>query len=156
MSITATLIGQMLTFAVLVWFINKTLWGPMTKMLAERKEKIADGLAMAERAQHEHELAQKDAVKHIREAKEEAASIIAQAQKRSAEIIEDAKIEAKEEGERLIKAAEATIELEREQAKEELRHKVVDISIAAASKIIKKEVNADTHGAILKDVVGQI
>jgi len=156
MSITATLIGQMLTFAVLIWFINKVLWGPMTQMLENRKVKIADGLAAAERAKHEQELAQKDAVKHIKEAKEQAAQIIAQAQKRSTEIIDDAKAEAKEEGERMLKAAEAEIEQERQRVKEALREQVIDITIAAAEKIIKKEVNADAHNVILQDVVGQI
>ena len=156
MSITATLIGQMLTFAVLIWFINKVLWGPMTQMLESRKQKIADGLAAAERGMHEKELAEKDAVKHIRKAKDQAAQIIAQAQKRSAEIIEDAKIEAKEEGERIMKAAATEIEQEKERAKEALREQVVDITMAAAGKIIQKEIDAKNHAVILDDVVGQI
>ena len=156
MSITATLIGQILTFAVLVWFINKVLWGPLTAMLEARKTKIADGLAAAERGQHEHELAKKDAVKHIKKAKEQAAEIIAQAQKRSSEIIEDAKNEAKAEGERIIHAAHAEIELEANRVKEALREQVVDISVAAAARILKKEINAKTHETILKDAAGQI
>ncbi|MFK5985154.1 MAG: F0F1 ATP synthase subunit B [Pseudomonadota bacterium] len=156
MSITATLFGQIITFAILVWFINKTLWGPMTAMLESRKEKIADGLAAAERGQKEHELAEKDAIKHIKEGKEQAAQIIALAQKRSLEIIDDAKVDAQLEGQRIIKAAEAELAQEAERVKEALRGKVVDITIAAASKIINKEINAKTHGDILKDVVGQI
>ena len=156
MSITVTLIGQILTFAILVWFVNKTLWGPMTSMLEKRKEKIADGLAAGERGIKEQELAEKNAIQHIREGKEQAAVIIAQAQKRSAEIIDDAKEEAKVEGLRLLKLAEAEIEQEAEQFKEGIRAKVVDITIATASKIIKKEINAKEHDVLLKDVVGQI
>ncbi len=156
MSITATLIGQIITFAVLVWFINKTLWGPMTAMLEQRKQKIADGLAAAERGLQEQELAQKDAVKHIKEAKEQAARIIAQAQKRSAEIIEDAKNEAREEGNRLISLAQSEIEQEAERMKEALRSQVADLTIAAASKVVKKEINAKAHDALLKDIVSQI
>jgi len=156
MSITATLIGQIITFAMLVWFVNKTLWGPMTDMLEKRKEKIADGLAAAEKGQKTQELAEKDAVMHIKKGKEKAADIITQAQKRSGEIIDDAKVDAQEEAKRIIHAAEAQLIQEKERAKEALRGKVVDISIAAASKIINKEIDAKTHGDLLKDAVAQI
>jgi len=156
MSITATLIGQMITFAILVWFIGKYLWGPMTQMMDDRKKRIADGLAAAERGIHEQELAQHKATQYIKEAKEQAVEILAQAQKRSAEIVEEAKLDAKTEGERLITAANAEIEQEVNRAKESLRAQVVDISIAAAGKIIKKEIDAKAHGDLLKDVVGQL
>ncbi len=156
MSITATLIGQMITFAILVWFIGKYLWDPMTQMMDDRKKRIADGLAAAERGIHEQELAEQKATQHIKEAKDQAADILAQAHKRGVEIIEEAKLDAKAEGERLIVAANAEIDQEINRAKESLRAQVVDISIAAAAKIIKKEIDAKAHGELLKDVVGQI
>jgi F-type H+-transporting ATPase subunit b len=128
----------------------------MTQMMDDRKKRIADGLAAAERGKHEQELAEHKATQHIKEAKEQAAEILAQAQKRGAEIIEDAKDDAKAEGERLIVAANAEIEQEVNRAKESLRAQVVDITIAAAGKIIKKEIDAKAHGDLLKDVVGQL
>ncbi len=156
MSITATLFGQIMTFAILVWFINKTLWGPMTAMLEKRKEKIADGLAAAEHNIKSQELAEQNAIAKVKEGKEQAATIITQAQKRSTEIIDEAKVDAKEEGKRIVTAAQAEITQEAERFKEGIRGKVVDITIAAASKIIKKEVNAKEHDVLLKDVIGQI
>lgn len=156
MSITATLLGQIITFAILVWFIGKYLWGPMTQMMDDRKKRIADGLAAAERGIHEQELAERKATQHIKKAKEQATEILAQAQKRGAEIIEDAKGDAKAEGERLITAANAEIEQEINRAKEALREHVVDITIAAAGKIVKKEIDSKAHGELLKDVVGQL
>lgn len=156
MSITATLIGQIITFAILVWFIGKYLWDPMTQMMDDRKKRIADGLAAAERGQHEQELAEQKAVEHIKEAKEQAAEILSQAQKRGAEIVEDAKDDAKEEGARLITAANAEIELEGNRAKEVLREHVVNITLATAGKITKKEIDAKAHDVLLKDVVAQL
>ena len=156
MSITATLIGQIITFAILVWFVSKYLWGPLTQIMSDRKKRIADGLAAAERGAHEQELAKQRALEQIKKAKEQAAEILAQAQKRGAEIIDDAKNEAKAEGERLIIAANAEIEQEMNRAKEALRGQVVDISIAAASKILKKEIDSKAHGDILNNVAGQI
>ncbi len=156
MSITATLIGQIITFAILVWFIGKYLWDPMTQMMDDRKKRIADGLAAAERGKHSQELAEKKAVERMKEIKDQAADVLAQAQKRGAEIIEAAKVDAKEEGDRIITAANAEIEMETNRAKEALRGKVVDITLAAATKIVKKEVDAKNHAEILKDVVGQL
>ncbi|MCK5698153.1 MAG: F0F1 ATP synthase subunit B [Gammaproteobacteria bacterium] len=156
MSINATLIGQIITFAILVWFIGKYLWGPMTQMMEDRKKRIADGLAAGERGIHAQELAEKKGALYIKEAKEQASDIIAQAQKRSAEIIEESKVEAKAEGKRIVTAANAEIDQEINRAKESLRAQVVDISIAAAAKVINKEIDAKAHGNLLKDVVGQI
>ena len=156
MNINATLIGQMITFAILVWFIGKYLWGPMTQMMDDRKKRIADGLAAAERGKHEQELAEPRASQYIKKGKEQAAEILAQAQKRSAEIIEEAKNNAKTEGERIKTAANAEIEQEVNRAKELLRAQVVDISVATAAKIISKEIDAKTHAGLLDDVVGQL
>ncbi|MEE8514906.1 MAG: F0F1 ATP synthase subunit B, partial [Gammaproteobacteria bacterium] len=87
----ATLVGQLMTFAVLVWFINRFLWDPITGMLENRTKRIADGLAAAEKGRHELELAEKRAVEYIKKAKEQANEIISQAQKRASEIVEEAK-----------------------------------------------------------------
>lgn len=156
MNVTATLFGQMLTFAVLVWFIMKFLWDPMTKMMEDRKKRIADGLAAAERGKHEQELAEKRAAEVIHEAKDEAAQIVAQAQKRASEIVEEAKNNARAEGDRLIAAANAEIEQEVNRAKEHLRGQVVSIAVSGAGKVLNKEIDAKAHDALLKDLVAQI
>ena len=61
MNINLTLIGQLLSFVVFVWFTMKYVWTPIMGALEERRKKIADGLAAGERGQHEQELAQERA-----------------------------------------------------------------------------------------------
>ena len=156
MNVTATLIGQMLTFAVLVWFVNRFLWGPLTQMMEDRKKRIADGLAAAERGKHEQELAEKRAAEVIHEAKEQAAGIIAQAQKRSTEIVEEAKDNARAESERIITAAHAEIEQEVNRAKEQLREQVAGLAVAGASRVLKREVDTTAHQQMLDDLVAEI
>lgn len=156
MDINATLFGQILTFAVLVWFIKRYLWGPLTEMMEARQAKIADGLAAAERGKHEQELAEKKAAQLLVEAKEQASEIVAQAQKRSVEIVEESKEQAREEGERLLNAAKAEIEREANRAREGLREQVVVLAIAGAEKILAKEVNQDAHKGILDEVAAQL
>lgn len=156
MNITATLIGQSIAFFLFVWFCMKFVWPPIMSALEERKKKIADGLAAAERGKHEHELAQKRAKDVIQEAKEQAANIIAQAQKRASEIVEESKETARTEGERLITAANAEIEQEVNRAKEQLRGQVVTLSVAGASKVLSREIDESAHDELLQDLVSQI
>lgn len=156
MNITATLFGQVVTFALLVWFIRRFLWDPMTRMMEDRKKRIADGLAAAERGKHEQELAEKRAIEVIHEAKAQAAEILAQAQKRSNEIIDEAKNSARSEGERLLAAANAEIEQEVNRAREQLRGQVVSLSVAGASKVLQREIDEKAHDQMLQDLVAQL
>ena len=156
MNVTATLIGQMVAFGILVWFVNRFLWGPLTNLMEERKKRVADGLAAAERGKYEQELAEKRAKEVLSEAKEKAAEIIAQAQKRADVIIEEAKKAARMEGERLKVAANAEIQQEMNRAREDLRAQVVSIAVAGASKILKRELDEQADEALVKELVAQI
>jgi F-type H+-transporting ATPase subunit b len=148
-SINATLIGQMITFALLVWFTMKYVWPPLMQALEERKKKIADGLAAAEKGKHEMELAEKRATTLLREAKDQAADIVGLAQKRANELVEESKQSAKDEGERLIVAAKAEIDRELQNAKEGLRQQVAILAVSAAEQILQQEVDQNKHKDIL-------
>jgi len=156
MNINATLIGQFIAFFVFVGFVMKYVWPPLLNVLNERKKTIADGLAAAERGKHQQELAEKHAAEVIHEAKQQAAEIISRAEKRASEIIEEAKEAARSEGERLVTAANAEIAQEVTRAKEQLRGQVVSISVAAASRILKREINEQSQDELIKDLVAQI
>lgn len=149
MSINATLIGQMITFALLVWFTMKYVWPPLMQALEERKKKIAEGLAAAEKGQHEMDLAEKRATGLLREAKDQAADIVTLAQKRAGELVEDSKQSAKEEGERIVTAARSEIEREIQKAREGLRQEVAHLAVDAAEKILKSEVDRTKHQEII-------
>lgn len=151
-----TLFGQLGTFAVFVFFIYRFLWGPMTNMMEERRKRIADGLAAAERGQHERELAEKHAKEVLHEAKEQAKEIIAQAQKRADEIVEESKDDARAEGERLIAAARSEIEQQMNQAREKLRAEVVELSLAGAEQVLMREVDAKAHNEALTKLAAQL
>ena len=150
MNINLTLIGQSITFALFVWFCMKFIWPPIVAALDERKQKIADGLAAAERGEKSQQEAQKAAEVLRAEAKEQARTIISQAEKRHAEIVDQAKHDAKEEADRIVAAAQAEIEQEANRVREELRSKVVDLALAGASKILQREVKVADHNASLK------
>jgi F-type H+-transporting ATPase subunit b len=156
MNINLTLIGQSITFALFVWFCMKYIWPPVMGALEARRKEIADGLAAAERGQHEQELAEKRAVEHIKDAKGQASDIITQAQKRASEIVEEAKGDAKTEADRIVTGANAEIEQETNRAREQLRQEVVSLAIAGAEKVLKREVDKDAHASTLNDLATQL
>lgn len=151
-----TLIGQILTFAVLVWFVKRFLWGPLTQMMEDRKARIADGLAAAEKGQHEQELARQRATEILQEAKQQASEVIARAEKRAGEIVEEGKSDARSEGERLLTAARSEIEQEAHRAREVLRSQVASIAITGAEKVLEKEIDEQTHNELLDKLVAEI
>ncbi len=156
MSINATLIGQMITFSLLVWFTMKYIWPPIIEALEERKKKIADGLAAAEKGHHEMERAEKRSVSALKDAKSQAADIVNLAQKRAGEIVEESKDTAKLEGERLISVAKAEINQQLQQAKQNLRKEVAALAVDAAEKILQSEIDQKKHRKVLNDVSKQL
>lgn len=156
MSINATLIGQMITFALLVWFTMKYIWPPLFDSLEERKKKIADGLAAAEKGQEAMQLAEKKAKGVLKEAKEQSSEIVNLAQKRANELVEASKDTAKKEGDRLIQVAKAQIEQERQQAKETLRKEVSALALQAAEQILSAEIDKTKHQDLLSKISNQL
>lgn len=156
MNVTATLLGQMITFAILVWFINHYLWGPLTAVMEGRKNRISDGLAAAEKGHKEQVLAEKIAKQHIREAKQQSAELIAHAQNRSDEIIEEAKLQARDENEKILAAGRVEVDREIQSAREHLRIEVADLAILAAEKILVKEIDQSAHNKMLDSLIKQL
>jgi F-type H+-transporting ATPase subunit b len=146
----------MFTFAVLVWFVMRFLWEPIIRMLEDRKKRIADGIAAAERGHHEKELAERHAKDILRHTKEQAAEIIAQAQKRADEIIEETKSNARSEGERMIAAARAEIDQQLNLSREQLRKEVVHLALAATEQVLMREVDVSAHNEILEKLADQL
>jgi len=156
MNLNATIIGQMIAFALFVAFCMKYVWPPIMAALEERTKKIADGLAAAERGKHEQELAEKRAQQVIHEAKDQANEIISQANRRGNEIVDESKDNARVEGERILTSAKAEIEQEANRAKDELRSQVGSVAMAGAAKVLSREIDDKAHTDLLNELVSQI
>ncbi|CAM4434241.1 MAG: ATP synthase subunit b [Legionellaceae bacterium] len=156
MNLNATLLGQMITFAIFVWFTMKYVWPPITKALDDRQKKIAEGLSAAERGTRELELAQHRAGEYLKEAKAQAAEIIEQANKRVNLIMEEAKLQSREEGQRLILLAKNEIAREVESAKALLKQQVASFAIQGAEKILKKNIDVSANQELIQQLIEQI
>ncbi|MFN2287105.1 MAG: F0F1 ATP synthase subunit B [Chromatocurvus sp.] len=156
MNINLTLIGQMLAFLAFVVFCMKYVWPPIMGAMQERERKIADGLAAAEKAEHDLELAKDKSVERLKEAKQEAASIVEAADKRANQIVDEAKQAAVEEADRVKASAHAEIEQEANRVREKLRSQVGVLSLAGAEKILGASIDQQAHSELVDQLVAEL
>ncbi|REC95098.1 F0F1 ATP synthase subunit B [Kushneria indalinina] len=145
MNINMTLIGQMIAFAIFVWFCMKYVWPPITQALTERQQRIQDGLEEADRARAELHKANEQAEETLRESREEAARILDNTRARANQMIEEARNDARAEGERMIANARSEIDSEIQQAKSELRAQVATLAIQGAERILESSIDEKKH-----------
>ena len=156
MNINLTLIGQMIAFVCFVMFCMKYVWPPILAAMAEREKKISDGLAAADRASHDLELAKEKAVERLKEAKHEAAGIVDAANKRGNQIVEEAKGAAVVEADRVKASAQAEIEQETNRAREQLRGQVAALSLAGAEKVLGAAIDQEAHSELVEKLAAEL
>ncbi len=151
-----TLLGQMISFAILIWFSVKFIWPPLIQAIEERQQKIAEGLAAADNAQKN--LAQADAkvAEELKAARAKANEIIEQAHQRANALIDAAKADAIAEGARQKALAEAEIIAAANRAKEDLRKQVSLLAVSGAEKLLKREINANDQKALIDELAAQL
>ena len=156
MNLNATFIGQIVAFAIFIYLTQRYVWPPIVAAMAERTQRIADGLQAADRAEKDLELAKQKVTEQLSSAKKEAAVIIDSANKRAIEIVEEAKDKARVEGDRLKVAAQAEIEQATSRAKEELRSKVVVLALAGAEKILESSIDQNAHNELVNKLAAEL
>jgi len=155
-NINLTLIIQMIVFLLLVFFTMSFIWPPLMRAVEERQKKIAQGLAAADRGEQELQKARESAEAILREARERAGQIIDQAQHRANDIMEQARTGAQQEGQRLVASAQQQIGLEASRARESLRREIGEIAVAAASKLLEREIDPRAHQELISKLAAQI
>ena len=149
MNINATLIAQLIVFGILVWFTMKFIWPPVIKALDERANKIAEGLAAAERGKSDFEHAVKRVAAILAEGRQQVAEMVANADKRAAEIMEAAKQQASDEAAKILEQARADVAQEANRAREALRNQVGILAVKGAEQILRREIDANAHSELL-------
>jgi F-type H+-transporting ATPase subunit b len=155
-NINLTLVVQMVVFALLIYGTMKWIWPPLLAAMEARERKIAEGLAAAEQGEQALAEARDKADAIVREARERANQIIDHAQHRANELVEQAKGTASSEGARLVAAAQQQIELDTTRARETLRREVAGIAVAAAGKLLGREIDAKKHSDLLEKLAAEV
>jgi len=141
---------------VFVWFCMKFIWPPLLEAIEERQEKIAEGLAAADKGEEALVAAQAKADEIVADARKQATGILDQAHSRANEIVADGKADGTKERERQLTAAQAEIEQEANRAREELRGQVSAIAVASAEKILQREIDDKQHEDILGKLASEL
>jgi F-type H+-transporting ATPase subunit b len=155
-NINLTMLGQAISFVMFVVFCMKFVWPPLTRIMRERQRALAEGLEKAAEAEKQLEQANDAAEQELQEAKKQAAELIAQAQHRASQIVEEAKSHAQEEADRIKQGAQAEIQLEVNRAREELRHRVGELAVEGAEKILETTVDRNAHQEMLNKLAAQL
>ena len=156
MNFNATLIGEMIAFAILIWFCVQFIWPHINKAIEERQIKIAEGLSAAERAHAELKAADTKVADEVRKARQQASEIIDKAQQQANGILDKARADAISEINRLKASAQDDIASMAQRAREELREKVGALAVQGASKIVQREIDPAAHKALLDQLATEI
>ena len=156
MSITGTLIIQVIVFLILVGFTMKFVWPPIAAALDERARKIAEGLAAADKAKAELQEADKKVEQELAKSRAEVAQLLADAERRAQGIVEEAKGRATEEANKIIAAARAEAEQQTVRAREALRDQVAMLAVKGAEQILRREVNPSVHSDLLNRLQAEL
>ena len=156
MSITGTLIVQMIVFLILVGFTMTYIWPPLVKALDERAEKISSGLAAAETAQMELSNVHREVETRMAATRSESAAFLADAERRAQQIIDEAKARASEEAARIVANARDEALQEAVKVRESLRGEVAVLAVKGAEQILRKEVNAQVHADLLSRLKSEL
>ena len=156
MNLNYTLLGQMISFAILIWFTVKFIWPPLMRAIEERQQKIAEGLAAADNSQKALAQAQDKVNDELKAARAKANEIIDQAHQRANQIVDAARTEAIAEGTRQKALAASEIESSGNRAREELRRHVSALAVTGASKLLGREIDANAHKALLDELAAEI
>jgi F-type H+-transporting ATPase subunit b len=155
-NLNATILAQMIIFSALVWFTMKVVWPVITGAMQARSQKIAAGLAAADRGQKDLIAAESRVEELVKAARERALAIEHQAHAQANQIVEAAKQAALSEGDRLLESARAQVVLEAQKAREELRKQVAALAVRGASQIIEREIDPRTHAQLLDKLAAGI
>lgn len=156
MNLNATLFAQLIVFFILAWVTMQFVWPPIVKALDERAQKIADGLAAADKAKTDLANAEKKAVDELKKARESAAELRVGAEKQGTQIVEEARAEAARIISAAREAAEAEAGVAAQRAREALREQVATLAVAGAEKILRKEINAQAHADLLAQLKSEL
>ena len=156
MNINLTLIMQAVAFAAFIWFCARFVWPPLMNAIETRQKQIAEGLAAGEEGRKELANAQKREAEIIAQAKGKSQEIVAIGEKYKADAIEQAKVDAKAEADRIVAAAKAEIEQEVARAREQLRDSVADLAVAGASQILKRDVDRNALAQLLAQLKSEL
>lgn len=153
MNINATLIVEMLTFLLFVWFVMAVVWPPMLRALEKRRTQIAEGIASADQGRQALDLAKQEGERLVAQAREQAAAILRQAEERAQSVIDGARDEGKREAALIVSQAHQELDVQMKAAKRELYNEIAGLALKAAGQVVMEDLDDDKHHKLVNTLV---
>lgn len=156
MNINVTLFVQMVAFFIFVWFTMKYVFPLLTGIMQQREQRIADGLAAADKGSKALAEAAATSEAELKMARTHAQEIVGAASKQASQLLDKAKADAESEKARIVAAGHAEVERELAQARDALRKRVGELAVAGAERILKREIDARSHAELIGELAAQV
>jgi F-type H+-transporting ATPase subunit b len=153
LTINGTLIAQLVIFLLVLFILYRLAWGPLLRILNERRARIAQGVEATQKAIQELEAAEKERQAKLEEARREAQTILDRIAKQGEDLRKELEAKAREQAEALIAKARAEIQQERQKAVQDLRSQVADLAVMAAGRIIGESMDAKKHRELIERTI---
>jgi F-type H+-transporting ATPase subunit b len=137
-------------FLVLLYVLQRVLWGPIMRTLKERSDRIREGLENAEAAKREREQMRAEVERLLSEARREAAAISERTTQAAEAAAAQIRAEAKTEADRIREKGRADAQHLHDQVLAQLRGEVASMVVLAASRILGKEIGPEQHRALIE------
>jgi len=154
--INATLLGQIITFAIFVWFTSKFVLPMIKSSMDKRKQVILDGLEASKKGHEKLKQAEEEAERCLKNSKNECDNIIANANKQAIKILDDSRTSALNERNEIILSGHKQIEQEINKVKMQLQKDMAKLIIQGAEKILAKNINQKDHSVILDNFIKKL
>ena len=151
-----TLVTMIVSFLLLVWLLSAKAWGPLMKVMEERRSHIESMLAQAENERQEAERIKHEYQEEMRKARQEAQEVIAKATKVGETLAHEILAASHQESEKIKKSALVDIERERDRAIAEVKAQVVDLSVLVAEKIIRQKLDMQGQGKLIEQFIQEV
>lgn len=152
----ALLLTQIATFIVAMVVVWRMFWGPLTRMMKERAEKISSDLERAETGRREIEALEADYRRRLSAIEEQARKEIKDAMHKGNQAKEEILAGARQEAQRILEKAQQDLAREREQVIRELRGQVADLSLSAVERLIGNGVDQQVQKRLLNEFLGEL
>ena len=147
------LVVFVINFIVLFVLLRLFLYKPVMKMLDERAKRTKEAMELAEATKKEYEQAKGEVQKQIEKGRQEAQAVITQAVHVGERLKEESRQEAAKQAQTIVDRTRSELEAERDKIVGDLRREFVDISIAAAEKVIKETLDKEKHRKLIEETL---
>ncbi len=149
------LLIQLIAFIVFIWLLWRFALGPITRVLDQRQERIKESLDAADRMRLELAATAQRNEEQLAEARRQAQQIVIQAREAGEATLARSREEAGKQADEYLARAESTLRQETQQARLQLRQEVADLSVMAASRIVRRELDPATQAQLVEETLTQ-